>query len=126
MTDTDLFSTCESQVIKKNDFFLTKTEKLLSYSKSICIHKVEQKIGEIIGNEIEQETSNIKSFYDNEIREKLIKIILEDNKIKESDNGRHESSFLTLCSIRKEKIEMKNKDDSNSSDNKEESICILI
>jgi hypothetical protein len=37
MTDTDPFSTCESQVMKKNEFFLTKTEKLLSYSKSIRI-----------------------------------------------------------------------------------------
>jgi hypothetical protein len=69
---------------------------------------------------------NIKSFYDNEIRDKLIKIILEDNKIKEIDNGRHDSSFLSLCSIRKEKLEVKNKDDSNSSENKEESNCILI
>ena len=97
-------------------FQLVKDQTSIIFTKNY----LEQKISNLYGIEIHETTINIKSFYDEEIREKLINIILREKPIS-NVNLNIKDSFFSLCTSRSNKL-----DQYHYSANEEESTCNII
>ena len=119
-SEDEIVSTCDTPKISLKN--ISKTNKILIYKRSNLRLKSEQIIGKAMGLEIDESTVNIKSFYDEEIRDKLIKRILAEKVTFIKGSNHRKESFCSLCTSRSEKLYNDDSESTKDDDFK----CVII